>query len=63
MTGPLFHLSFDCPHCLKQWGEDAKVRRDAPCPRCGTVSLPTRARALEPWPHPTSRAPQRPYAQ
>ena len=61
MTGPLFHLSFDCPDCAKQWGEDSKVRRDAACPRCGTVSRYTRARVVEPWPWPTDRAPQRPY--
>ena len=48
MTGPLFRLSFDCPACGKQWGEDARVRRDAACPRCGVVSLYTRARAVDP---------------
>ena len=61
MPGPLFRLSFDCPDCGKQWGEDAKVRRDADCPACGSVSKPTRIRAIEPWPFPTNRAPQRPY--
>jgi DNA-directed RNA polymerase subunit RPC12/RpoP len=61
MTPPLFHLSFDCPACGKQWGEDARVRRDAACPRCGVVSLYTRARAVDPWPWPTDRGPQRPY--
>lgn len=61
MAGPTFRLSFDCPHCRKQWGTDANVRRDDECPRCGTVSLPTRARMVEPWPFPTDRGPQRPY--
>lgn len=63
MTGPTFRLSFDCPCCRKQWGADARVRRDDACPRCGTVSQPTRARMVEPWPFPTNRAPQRPYPQ
>jgi len=61
MNPPTFRLSFDCPDCLTQWAEDARVRRDAACPRCGTVSKPTRTRALEPWPFPTNRAPMRPY--
>lgn len=58
---PEFRLSFDCPDCRHQWGEDAHVRRDAACPRCGIVSLPTRTRQIESWPHPTPRAPQRPF--
>lgn len=61
MTGPTFHLSFDCPDCRKQWSEDASVRRDAECPRCGTVSRFTRARVIEAWPFPTKRAPQVPF--
>jgi DNA-directed RNA polymerase subunit RPC12/RpoP len=58
---PEYRLSFDCPHCRKQFSLTARVRRDADCPRCGVVSLPTRVRALDPWPWPTNRAPQRPY--
>ena len=61
MAGPEFALSYDCPHCKKQWTETANVRRDSDCPRCGTVSGYTRARVVEPWPWPTSRAPQVPY--
>lgn len=61
MTPPEFCLSFDCPHCRKQWTTTARVVRDDECPRCGTVSKPTRTRQLEPWPWPTNRAPQRPY--
>lgn len=61
MSGPEFALSFDCPHCLKQWTTTASVRRDDDCPRCGVVSAPTRTRQISDWPWPTDRAPQRPY--
>ena len=43
LDSPAFYLSFDCPDCGKQWGENARVRRDACCPRCGVVSRYTRA--------------------
>jgi hypothetical protein len=46
---PEFALSFDCPHCRKQWVIDARVRRDDDCPRCGVVSKPTRVRVIEDW--------------
>lgn len=61
MTGPEFALSYDCPCCGKEWTITARVRRDDACPRCGAVSLYTRARQIPAWPWPTSRAPQVPY--
>ncbi len=61
MIIPEFALSYDCPDCRKQWQITARVRRDDACPRCGTVSLYTRARVVPEWTWPTNRAPQRPY--
>lgn len=42
-----FSLSFDCPDCARQWSIVARVRRDDACPRCGSVSLPTRTRVID----------------
>ena len=59
---PDVHLSFDCPHCRKLWSITARVRRDDECPRCGTVSLPVKARVLESWSD-LSKAAWRPIPQ